>query len=115
MDIKEAYQVMQKAWVEENDVRVGDTVRILRENGNHELGSNSFPHSKAEFHNKIENRTFSITNINKTYVQCDGYSVSWFILGIVDQPRDTSKMIKIKGKKWSEDTIAEALKAHAND
>ena len=38
MNIKEAYKVMQAAWVDLYDVKVGDTVRVLRSPKNNELG-----------------------------------------------------------------------------
>ncbi len=39
MDIKEAYKVMQAAWVDLYDVKVGDTVRVLRVPKHYELGA----------------------------------------------------------------------------
>ncbi len=38
MNIKEAYKVMQAAWVDLYDVKVGDTVRMLRVAKSEELG-----------------------------------------------------------------------------
>lgn len=44
MGIKEAYKVMQAAWVKEYDVRVGDTVKVLRIAKSHETGwDNNWP------------------------------------------------------------------------
>jgi len=37
--LQEAYKVMQAAWVELYDVEIGDTVKIIRDTKNNELGS----------------------------------------------------------------------------
>ncbi len=38
MELKEAYEVMQAAWIDLYDVKVGDTVKVLREMQRNELG-----------------------------------------------------------------------------
>ncbi len=107
MNIKEAYEVMQAEWVRVNDVQKGDTVRILRDYNTYELGCDAGGDDNTEKQSRV-------VSTKNRHIGVAGFGfVPFFVLEIVDQPRDKSKMIDIKGKKWSEDTIAEALKAHA--
>ena len=105
--IKEAYKVMQAEWVKENDVRVGDTVRILRCYISCELGCSAAGCNYT-------GRQGIISGIYDAYLYLGPLGQNpFFVLEIVDQPRETEEMVEIKGKKWSKSTIAEALRQYA--
>ncbi len=120
--IQEAYKTLQAEWVRVNDVRVGDKVRGLVKVGPDYLGGDTSDLTSGSREQFIDNKAVgTIRSVESDYVYldcglnyCGLWSFPFFVLEIVDQPRDKSKMIEIKGKLWSEDTIDEALRKHAN-
>lgn len=117
MDIKEAYEVMQKAWVEKYGIVRGSRVRILRSNDGHELGSFAILHSQGEF-DSYPHKTATVKDVEcrSVAIDVDGDQVRyypWFALEFISSP-ESEDMIDINGKKWSISTVKEALKKHAN-
>jgi len=113
MDKQEAYKVLQKAWVEENDVRKGDIVRVLRPAKSHEIGWVCSWNDGVM--TKKVGMTQRIGKISNQWVNLsDSYNYPFFVLEIVDQPREKEEMIEIDGKKISKSTIKEALRNHIN-
>lgn len=115
MDIKEAYKVMQAAWIKDNDIKVGDTVRVVRKFKEDELG-----------YNGVKGTQFGVVGQVETIQDKDGIELEdigtpptgesrWFPFFALEfvSHAVAENMIEINGKKWSEATIAEALKKHA--
>ncbi len=105
MDIKEAYKVMQAQWVIDNDIEVGDKVKILRAIKTNELGSCG---GRGDYANKIG----KIGCIADNYIDMTTYGFfPFFTLELVEKKKE-EKMITVKGKEYSEDTLHKALQAY---
>lgn len=61
IDIKEAYKVMQAAWVDLYDVKVGDTVKVVRIPSHYELGSQC---DEAKVKKQMVGSQYKISEIN---------------------------------------------------
>ena len=115
MNIKEAHQVMQKA----SGIRVGDKVRVLRSAKRGEMGSyDGIDYTEA--YKTAIGKIFEVQDMAEgdvNWIQLRTASpqrslfVPFFVLEVI---KPAEKMIEINGKQWSESTIAEALKKHAN-
>ncbi len=97
MDKKELYKAMQALWVEENDVRVGDKVRVLRPHRSYELGSIGAAHDEEELLRRGKEGV--VNDIGRGYVQIalaqdDHFLLAFHQLEIVDQPRDPVITVK---------------------
>ena len=66
MNIKEAYKVMQAQWVEDNDVKVGDTVKVLKSPDNNELGCVCAGHRDTVGNEMV------VTKIRKDSIEIEG-------------------------------------------
>ncbi len=124
--IQEAYQVMQAEWVKLNDVQVGDKVRCIRFFGNNELGC--FAESATETGKQGKDRCVQDEAVGVVYCVFKNriaieygppyseyglWSFPFFVLDIVDQPREKPEtMVRIDGKDYSESTIKNALKEY---
>lgn len=108
MEIEKAYKVMQAAWIEENNIKVGDTVKVVRDWGMSELGFTGADWS-AHRENQIVKEIF-----DDSLCLSQSCLTPFFALEFVSHAPVAENMIEINGKKWSEATIAEALKKHAN-
>ncbi len=67
MDIKEAYKVMQAAWVDLYDVKVGDTVKVVKGMSSNELGCWCTETGNSRKANKI-GETLKIQSIAERYI-----------------------------------------------
>lgn len=109
MEIKEAYRVMQAEWVRINNVQVGTRVRCTREYVMNEMGSCVMGKDAV-----YVGQEYTVAGIYEQYIACDECGRTpyhpFFALEVIGQPEN---MIEIEGKKWSEATIAEALRNHA--
>ena len=122
MELKEAYRVMQANC----GIEVGDKVRCLRHFKRDEFGSecistlpsdDGFDSAKARF---VEDRAVGVVaELCDDYVSVDcgpEYAGEWhfpcMLLEIVEKVKP-EKMIVINGKMWSEKSLAEALRKHA--
>jgi len=85
MDIKKAYEIMQRA----SGIKVGDTVRVLRSHERHEMGSDAFDHSKNEVKRK-ESKLATVTEVRHDEIViswsdgCKDWLVPFFALEIVE-------------------------------
>ena len=91
MDEKEAYQVLQAAWVKKNDVRVGDEVEVLRPNEHNELGSGAAIHWQSELDGR--GKRCKIDGIEKRYINAGGWMMPFHVLEIINQPRKKKSTI----------------------
>jgi len=121
--LEEAYKVMQAAWVKENNVQVGDTVVAMRHFKEHEMGCSCCETQSRKddpMGRCVDDGAIAIiTHISSQNMRLDfgpKYAGTWsfpfFVLKIVGRKKE-EKMVEIGGKKWSEATIAEALRKHA--
>ena len=109
MDIKEAYRVMQAQWVKDNDIRVGDTVMVVKDWKSNELGFSGGAWGGHRDEQVIE-------DIFPNCLLLFGTSCTpFFALEFISHTPVEEKMVDIDGKKFSLSTIKEALKAHIND
>ena len=106
MNIKEAYEVMQKA----SGIEVGDKVRVLRKFKNYEMGFKCIYGSAAgvKIGSELEVKKVGTEGIKLI----GGDQFPFFVLEIVEKHKD-EKMITIDGKEWSKSTIKAALQEHA--
>ncbi|KKL77170.1 hypothetical protein LCGC14_2037560 [marine sediment metagenome] len=119
MDIKTAYCVMQAA----SGIEVGDTVKVLREFRHNEMGfgsdtCQSYGWDSFVEKKKMQGKEFIVIEIGHNFVKLrlpeHPYTpiFPFFALEIVKKAK-SEKMLNIKGNMWSEATIAEALRKHA--
>ncbi len=117
MELQEAYEVMQAEWVRINDMQVGDEVRVVIKFGCHEMGYDNTAWYDPQVKKETMGCVGEILAINNRSIKVKSNGNWWrypfFALEIVDQPREAEAMIEIRGKKWSEDTIVEALRNHS--
>lgn len=87
--IQEAYQTLQAEWVETNDVRVGDKVRVLRAFGQQELGCCALESDYDSTKAHVKVALINDIHPNQIEIKADDirYSFPFFVLHIVDQPR----------------------------
>lgn len=116
MKVVETYKVMQKAWVEENDVKVGDRVKILRANKFNELGSDTYDHTERELGRRGRFATIDEicpSRINVRISSSNHYILPFFVLEIVEKvAKEPEQMITVNGKEYSESTLAKAMQEY---
>ena len=102
MNIKEAYEVMQKA----SGIKKGDKIKILRTSIEDEMGYCGCSTSEV---GEIEKVT---RTQGEDGIQIDGYFwYPFFILEVVEKAKDEN-MITVAGKEYSEATLAKAMKEY---
>ncbi len=111
MELQEAYKVMQAA----SGIEVGDEVKVLRTNKTNELGSCVLFHTKSE----LDELGWSgvVTDIYSNSVKIklpDNHSfiMPFFVLEVTKKHEPEPTMITVKGKEYSEDTLAAAMKQY---
>lgn len=128
---QELYKQMQAVYVEENDLRVGDKVRVLRHIDRDELGSRVMPTKKGDRCTKsrfvddkavgiIESLCCDCVEVNCGYEYNHDWQFPFHVLEIVDQPRDpviTCKFYTEDGKevKMSPDSARNFHEAAAKE
>ncbi len=112
MEIKEAYKLMQAQWVKDNDIKVGDTVRVVRKWRNYECGCifRFFPDNFA----RIAKEDQVIKDISDAYVRIDIMNFPFFALEFISHAPVVEKMIVVKGKEYSKETLDKAIKQYVN-
>lgn len=124
MDLKEAYKVMQAAWVKENNIEVGDKVKCLRPFNAHELGCHSISSDSTNCPRKGEfvkdEAVGAIRQINTEYLWIDcgtKYGGHWnfpfFVLELVEKAKKPEKMVTVKGREYSEDTLQKMIQQYS--
>ena len=108
MDIKLAYKTMQAA----SGIEVGDTVKVIRRFERAEMGSDCASWNNVAVKAPMQGKELVVSEVCTGHIWVDGWSFPFFALELIKKA-DKSKMITINGKDWSEDTIAEALRKHA--
>ncbi len=103
MDKQELYKKMQALWVEENGVKVGDKVKVLRQFGEYELGSNVLRSKWKPEKADMIGHVFPISQIYDTSISINSpkdnrREFPFFVLEIVDQPRDPEVICKFFAK-----------------
>ena len=91
MEKQERYRQMQAVYVEENDLRVGDKVKVLRSNTVGELGSYVPAYGQAEIEEwgaQVEVRAIGYGYIAVKIRDGLFRNMPFFVLEIVDQPRE---------------------------
>jgi len=123
MNINEAYQVMQTAWVKEFNVRVGDKVRCIRHFGRNELGSCASGSKnlglKALF---IDDKAVGvIAKINSDHIDVNcgekyyyGWNFPFFVLEIVERSKVIRKEVRYFDENNNDitDKISDETKAN---
>ena len=122
LDKQELYKQMQAVYVEENDLRVGDTVRILRGAADNEMGCDSVRTTAGGTGCKdVKIGTIvKIEAIRGSHVRAGRSNWPFFVLEIVAQPRDpviTCKFFTEDGKEYemSPDSARNYHKAAAKE
>lgn len=110
MDIKEAYEIMQR----ECGIEVGDTVKILRANIENELDSNTAYHTEAEISKR--GRHGVVIEVEDGYIDVlttlnEPYRIPFFVLEVIKKA-EKENMITVNGKEYSESTIKKALQEY---
>lgn len=119
MEEQEAYKILQAAWVKLHDLRVGDKVKVVSKFQCQELGFAGDEWNSCGTKEESQGRIVRVYKIAGRDIKLhttdgrEGNDFPFFALDIVNQPRNKEKMIEINGKSWSEVTIAEALRKHA--
>ena len=118
-EVKEAYGVLQAAC----GIEVGDKVKVVRKFVGYEIGWGSC-HDWNSTSNKegMQDGVYKVSSVTcRNYIIVAhsteyNYEFPFFALELVEKAEKAKpdNMIDIHGKKWSEDTIAEALKKHAD-
>lgn len=92
MDKKQWYEDGQALWVEENNVKVGDKVRVLRHFGEDELGFSEAGSKCSKEKAGFVGRTLPICSIANNWIRLDSksecgwnYAFPFFVLEIVER------------------------------
>ncbi len=122
MELKEAYKVMQAAWVKEVGLEVGDTVKVLRSNVGGELGSNACGQTKNEL--VLNGNMAKVSEITERniwvlsdgsgcpYTMCFPFFTLEFIKKAEKKPE---KMVSVRGKEYSEDTLQKMIQQYVKE
>jgi len=101
--LQEAYKIMQAAWVELYDVEVGDTVKIIRDTKNNELGS---LHGYCDW---MTGKECQVSSIGNNYIGLEraGY-FPFFCLEVVKKAEPKIEVTcKINGETMPLSTLSE--------
>lgn len=122
MDLKKAYEVMQAAWVKQHNVESGDKVRVIYAAKFEELGYGESCgwHSEMEFLLKSKDvlTLTDIKSLEMRVVSDSGYVAycPFFSLDFVKKAKKpcvtVTKMVTVKDKVYSEDTVQLALEQY---
>ncbi len=108
MDIKLVYKIMQAEWVRINDVKIGTTVKITRLYKTDEMGCDADGIGDS---NHWIGKEFTVNRIQDNHIVAGCYH-PFFVFEVVRQP-EPEKMLMVRGKEYSESTIANALQEYA--
>ncbi|KKK79373.1 hypothetical protein LCGC14_2834170 [marine sediment metagenome] len=100
MEITEAYKIMQAAWVDLYDVKVGDTVRVLREMRRNELGCRGGLSGKTD-----EKCQYKITHIDPNAIGIRSGDWPFFVLEKIESALHTiafdgSEPVEVPDNVW---------------
>ncbi len=105
MEKQELYKKMQAVYVEENDLRVGDKVKVLRHFAEDELGFGEAGSTCSKEKTALVGHVWPIHQIVNNWIRLDSkdetgwcFAAPFFVLEIVDQPRDPEVICKFFAK-----------------
>jgi len=105
MTDEEAYAHLQKSWVREYNVEVGDIVRVLRTPKTSELGSGAF---HAEAKKELVGNNYQVQCIWSYGVRLDGWAFPFFCLDFVKKAEPEIKLTcEVNGKTVPLSTLSE--------
>jgi hypothetical protein len=121
MDLKEAYKVMQAAWIKAIGLEVGDTVKGVQPFKKNPLGSEcteAYPHNgKGRFAKGDGLGIVKRINQNEIIVNCidngGDWSFPFFALEFVEKAKKPEKMVTVKGREYSEDTLQKMIQQYS--
>lgn len=105
-EMKKSYKKRQAEWVKENDIRIGDRVRLIRAASDREDG---WPNAWPDTVNKWVGKMLEVKNINDGNIACynpdadDWFGFPYFVL---------EKTTESKDKEW---TVSYGLKVKTGD
>jgi len=97
MTDKEAYQHLQASWVKDNNIKVGDIVKVLRIPKRNELGSDCW---SACYYQTAVGTEISVDFVYPDKIVLDGYGWPFFCLEFVRKAPPKIKITcEVNGKK----------------
>lgn len=107
MNIEEAYKVLQAQWVKDNNVEVGDTVRVLRKAKTNELGWQNTWTPFMKSGQTLRVKSISINNVNLDVTPW-GLGYPFFCLEFVKKAEPTIEITcKVNGKVTTLKTLSD--------
>jgi len=114
MKLQEAYKVMQAAWVKEHNVEVGDKVRVTGTAKRGSLGFLPEVSWEKELSGRI-GKVFTVHGFKDRHIDLGGGEpyAPFFVLELVEKAKKPEKMIEVKGRQYSEDTLVEMIRQYS--